>query len=154
MADTDRQKMRDELELLQLEEARANAQRMRDRRASRKARMEKIELSLAQTRRSQENEQSICKHKKGGKGRENMLNGNDNNYAVITHTLSHGPVVVICQRCGKKWEPPPANLIRKGASADERKEYKRLYEEYVWARNLPTDNVPSGTQIFAITPAA
>ena len=153
MADMDRQKMRDELEQLQLEEARVVAIARKNRRDSRQARMKQIELSLEQTRRSQEAEQAVCKHKKGGKGRENMLNGNDNNYAVITHTLSHGPTIVLCQRCGRIWEPPNPALMRKGASADERKEYKRLFEEYQWARNLPTDNVPSGTQIFVITPA-
>jgi hypothetical protein len=93
--------------------------------------------------------QNRCAHRKGGKGVAMLYQGNDSNYAVIKHTLSHGATIVVCQRCTKVWEPPPRNLIRKGATAEDRAEYKRLAEEYQWALNLPTDNEPSGTVLFA-----
>jgi hypothetical protein len=85
-----------------------------------------------------------------------LYQGNDPNYAVIKHTLSHGPVIVVCQRCTKVWEPPPRELVAKGATPEMRAEYRGLLEQYRWALNLPTDNEPSGTVLFAFTeePAA
>jgi hypothetical protein len=42
-------------------------------------------------------------------------------------------------------------LNSRKASSEERRLYKVLWQEYVTALNLPTDNEPSGTQLFVIT---
>ncbi len=86
-----------------------------------------------------------------GKGVEMLSRGNDHNYAVVKHQLCHGPIIIICQRCSKVVEPPPLELNTKKATAEQKAEYRRLYEEYQWWLNLPTDNEMSGTQLFVIT---
>jgi hypothetical protein len=145
----DRTKVADELADLQLEEARAQALDRRNRKSEREGRQKAVESSLRADKARQRDIQSRCAHRKGGKGVSMLYQGNDSNYAVVKHTLSHGPTIVICQRCSKIWEPPPRELIRKGASTEDRAEYKRLLEDYRWALNLPTDNEPSGTALFA-----
>ena len=147
----DRAKITEELENLQLEETRERVHQIRSKRSSRIRRMESRERSLDDQRRREKFMQDNCLHKKGGKGVEGRFKGNDANYAVVKHTLSHGPTIVICQRCFKIWEAPNTALNTKKASVEERKEYKRLYEEYTTALNYPTDNEPSGTQLFVIT---
>jgi hypothetical protein len=146
---TDRGKVNEELQDLQLEEAREQAQDRRNRRTERAGRALAVEASLKADRGRQRDIQSRCAHRKGGKGVSMLYQGNDSNYAVIKHTLSHGPVIVVCQRCTKVWEPPPRELMRKAATAEERAEYKQLAGAYQWALNLPTDNEPSGTVLFA-----
>ena len=147
----DKQKITEELELLQLEESRERVQQIRSKRASRTRRMESRERSLADQRVREKFMQDNCLHKKGGKGVEGRFKGNDPNYAVVKHTLSHGPTIVICQRCFKIWAPPDTALNTKKASTEERKLYRQQYEEYTTALNFPTDNEPSGTQLFVIT---
>lgn len=146
----ERTKIADELEQLQLEEAREVAQGRRDKRLGRQNKIKAIELSLRRGRKGQERIQDACQHRKGGKGTSQMYAGNDPNYAVVTHTLSHGPTIVVCQRCGKLWEPP-AQLPKK-ATAEQRAQYKIDLGEYRRALNFPTDNEPSGTTLFAFTP--
>jgi hypothetical protein len=152
----DKAKVTEQLEQLQLEEAIANAEDRRGRAAERKTRVASIERSLKEGVARQRDIQSRCAHRKGGKGVAMLYQGNDSNYAIIRHTLSHGPTVVICLRCARCWEPPPRELMAKGASAEQRAEYRRLLQEYQWAMNLPTDNEPSGTVLFAFNeePAA
>jgi hypothetical protein len=146
----DKTKITDELEQLQLEETRERVADMRGRRKSQTQRAESIELSLRRDAAMQKMKEAGCWHKKGGKGVENLAHGNDANHAIIKHTLSHGPTIVICQRCFGVWEPP-APLDRSTATAEQKAEYKRAWTEYQWALNLPTDNEPSGTQLFLIT---
>jgi hypothetical protein len=146
----DKAKVTEQLEQLQLEEALANAETRRSRTAERRNRVQAIERSLTEGNARQRDIQSRCAHRKGGKGVAMLYQGNDSNYAVIKHTLSHGPTIVICQRCAKLWEPPDKKLIAKGATTEQRAEYRRLAQEYQWALNLPTDNEPSGTVLFAI----
>jgi hypothetical protein len=150
----DKTKVTEQLEQLQLEEALASAETRRNNTAQRKNRLQMIERSLRDGDARQADIQSRCAHRKGGKGVAMLYQGNDPNYAVVKHTLSHGPTIVLCQRCAKIWEPPAR--LTKEASKEERLEYRRLLEEYRWALNLPTDNEPSGTVLFAITeePAA
>jgi hypothetical protein len=143
------QKIKDELEALQLEEARAQAEARRQDRAGRKQRVEAIEKSLKRDRENQERIQSMCVHRKGGKGSTQLYQGNDQNYALVTHTLSHGVTVVICQRCSKIWEPPAK--LPKNPSAAQRQKYREDLAEYRRALTLPTDNEPSGTTIFAFS---
>jgi hypothetical protein len=147
----DGKKINDELEQLQLEETRERVMQIRAKRATRVRRQESRERSLADQRRREAAAQAGCVHRKGGKGVEGRFKGNDTNYAVVKHTLCHGPTIVICQRCFKIWTPPDPALNSRKASSEEKRLYKQLYEEYVTAVNLPTDNEPSGTQLFVIT---
>jgi hypothetical protein len=142
----DKTKINDELEQLQLEETRERVAQIRRVRAMRENRMRSRQAALAKNAAIQKNAEENCAHRKGGKGKEMWFSGNDSNFAVVKHILSHGPMIVICQRCNKVWEPPPIEL-RNGTS-EERKEYKRLYIEYQAAVNLPTDNETSGAKLF------
>jgi len=142
--------MQEELESLQLEEAREAAQGRKELRLSREQKIKAIELSLKRDRANMERIQAACLHRKGGKGTAQIYMGNDANYAVITHTLSHGPTIVVCQRCGKKWEPPED--LPKKATPEQKAKYREELTEYRRALNLPTDNEPSGTVLFAFTP--
>jgi hypothetical protein len=144
----DAKQMREELELLQLEELRESAEERKAKRSTRLNKIRAIEMSLKRTRDAEAYTQSRCKHLKGGKGRDGIFNGNDANYAVITHTLSHGPTIVVCQRCGKLWEPP--ERPGKKASAEVREKYFENVNEYRRALAFPTDNEPSGTNLFEI----
>lgn len=144
----DNKQMQEELQQLQLEEARAAAQDRRQGRAGRENKIKAIEFSLKRDREQMERTQAACAHRKGGKGRDGVFNGNDAMYAVITHTLSHGPTIVVCQRCGKIWEPPPR--LPKKATQEQREKYVDATNEYRRALSLPTNNEPSGTVLFEI----
>jgi hypothetical protein len=144
-------KVQDELEELQLEETRERVHELRTRRAGRQRRVEGRTADLRRMAARDKARQDDCYHKKGGKGVENLSRGTDHFYAVVKHVLAHGPMIVICQRCWKLWEPPPREWNRRSATAEQKAEYKLLYDEYVKAINFPTDNVTSGTQLFVIT---
>lgn len=144
-------KVSEELEELQLEESRERVHLLRQRRASHARRVEARSQDLRRAAARLKAIQDDCYHKKGGKGVENLSRGTDNFYAVVKHQLCHGPILVLCMRCGKVWEPPPRELNQRKATAEEKAEYRRLYDEYVKAINFPTDNVTSGTQLFVIT---
>lgn len=144
----DKAKISDELEQLQLEEVRERIQEMRNKKTSSLNRKRMVQASLADTDMRHQLMQSRCAHRKGGKGVSMLFQGNDANYAVVKHILSHGPMLVVCQRCWKLWLPPDKAMNRKGATPEERRDYKRLYEEYQWAVNLPTDNETSGSKLF------
>jgi hypothetical protein len=148
MPPLDKTKITDELEQLQLEEARERVIRIRGDRASRKRRLESNEMSLRREAAVEEAQKQNCWHKKGGKS-DNLAHGNDANYSVVKHVLSHGGTIVICQRCSATWRPPEP-ISRKNATPEERLAYKTAWDEYQWALNLPTDNEPSGTQIFMV----
>ena len=140
-----------ELEELQLEETRERVHEIRARRESKARRVASRNNDIKRAEARKATASAACWHKKGGKGVENLSHGTDNYYAVVKHQLSHGPIIVICQRCPKVWEPPPVELNRRGSTPEQKAEYKRLYTEYLWAVNLPTDNTMSGTQLFQIT---
>lgn len=146
----DRKQITEELETLQLEEARASAEQRKQKRAGRENKARAIELSLKRDRAHQARIQAACQHRKGGKGTAQIYAGNDPNYAAVTHTLSHGPTIVVCQRCGKLWEPPI--VPTKKATVEQRAQYRIDLAEYRRALNFPTDNEPSGTTLFAFTP--
>ena len=151
MPENNRKQVQEELEDLQLQEAREAAQQRKSARDQKHLRVGAIEESLRRDREHQKYIQSACHHKKGGKGTAQLYQGSDSNYAIVVHTLSHGPTVVICQRCGKRWEPP--ERLAKTATPAERLKYREDLTEYRWALNLPTDNEPSGTVLFAFSEA-
>ena len=138
-----------ELEQLQLEEAREVAMERKTRRDARLARVQAIEATLKRDKQNQEHIQSICMHRKGGKASGGIYAGNDANYAVVTHHLSHGGTICICQRCSKVWRQPDPLPAR--ATDAEKARWKTEMEEYRRARNFPTDNEPSGNAIFSFS---
>jgi hypothetical protein len=147
----DKKAITEELEQLQLEETRDRVEATRAHRAAVAARATRRNQDILDNRKMTEAQQANCWHKKGGKGVANLAHGNDHNYAVVKHTLSHGPMIVVCQRCSKVWEPPDTRLNARKASPEDKALYKKLWDEYQWAVNLPTDNEPSGTQLFVIS---
>lgn len=149
--DQDKRKTTEELESLQLEETRFRVQGMRNAQQMRVVRAKSVESSLQREAAANAHRHSVCWHKKGGQGVENMFRGNDSNYSVIKHQRADGAIIVICQRCDALWEPPDTALNRRGASSDDKKLFAKLLKEYQWALNLPTDNTMSGSQLFAIT---
>jgi hypothetical protein len=151
MPNDDKKTVMAELDELNLIEARFRVGHLQSTQAMRKVRAQSVERSLRSERARDEYKQSICRHRKGGKGVEMMLMGSDSNYAVIKHIFPHGPLHVFCLRCGKHWEPPDPRLNRRGASVEDRREYARLYKEYQEAVNFPTDNETSGSQLFMVT---
>lgn len=151
----DKTKITDELEQLQLEETQERVKQMRQRKVAQLRRVESRETDLKRAAARQRAIQENCWHKKGGKGVEMLSRGNDHHYAVVKHQLCHGPIIIICQRCAKVVEPPDPALNKRSATPEQKAEYKRLYEEYNYWLNLPTDNEMSGTQLFVVNqPAA
>jgi hypothetical protein len=146
----DRAKITADLEQLQLEETQERVNEMRRSKAARLQRAASRDRDIARDRALTKARQDACWHKKGGKGVEMLLRGNDHNFAVVKHQLCHGPIIIICQRCSKVVEPPDPALNAKNATAAQKTEYKRLYDEYLVWLNLPTDNEMSGTQLFVI----
>lgn len=151
MANDDRTKVMSELESLQLTEARFRVEHLQSAQRIRKTRSASVERSIRAEIEREKIKQSMCVHKKGGKGVEMIFQGNDPNYAVVKHIFPHGPMHVYCMRCGKEWKPPDAAFNRRGAPAEDKREYARLYKEYREAVNFPTDNATSGSQLFLVT---
>lgn len=145
----DKAKINEEMEQLQLEETKERVAKMRRDKTTQLRRVMDKQIALKRNAAIEQQAQEICVHKKGGKGKENWFNGNDSDYAVVKHILSHGPMIVVCQRCGRLWEPPP--LALRSGTTEERREYKRLYIEYRTATEYPTDNETSGARLFEIT---
>ena len=150
MPQQDRAAIAAELESLQLDEARAQAAERKQERMNKENRVKAIQLAIKRDNENRKRIQAICQHRKGGKGVAQMYMGNDPNYAVVTHICSHGPTIVVCQRCGKIWEEPEP--LPKKPTPEQKAEYRQQLAEFRWARNLPTDNEPSGTVLFAFTP--
>jgi hypothetical protein len=147
----DKLKVSEELEALELEERRFRVRQLRSQETARTMRAQTTEQTLRNESIKRRQQENACAHRKGGKGQEMWFQGNDQNYAVVKHILSHGPMIVVCQRCPKVWrEPPP---LKRGATKAERDEHARQHAEFVWAANLPTDNVTSGTALFMTFPA-
>lgn len=145
----DKKQMTEELEELNLQEARERAAERGNAKAQRQARIAAVEASLKSNKANQERIQAGCVHRKGGKGTVQLYQGNDTNYAIITHTLSHGVTIALCQRCGKVWEPP---VLPKKATAEQKAQYRADHAEYRRILSLPTDNEPSGTTLFMFGP--
>lgn len=132
--------------VLELEDLTNRVQNERERRAAIVRAHKATQESIDQADRDKAREQGTCRHKKGGKNMEGILNGNDANYSVIKHTYPWGVTAVHCTRCGKEWWPAPAAMKKANPAA-----YKQQQREYVEALNLPTDNEPSGSLMFSIS---
>jgi hypothetical protein len=144
-------KVSEELEALELEERRFRVGQLRSEQAARKMRATTTENTLRNEAIKDRTESAGCSHRKGGKGMEMWFQGNDQNYAVVKHVLSHGPMIIVCQRCPKVWrEPKP---LKRNATPIERAAHAKELQEYLWAANLPTDNQTSGTALYMTFPA-
>lgn len=143
----------EELEKLEIEERQLRLESLRETVRLQRIRRDSIMRAHATQQRAIEQvnadivaQQELCKHHKGGKNLDGIMNGHDANYSVVQHTYAHGAREVICTRCGKEWKEPPAALKQSDTA-----EYKRLLKEWKEALAFPTDNEPSGTQLFIIT---
>lgn len=148
----DKAKVTSELEALQLEETRERVRLLRSAQEQRVSNARHMAEIIKRNKQIEIATQADCWHKKGGKGTQGLNRGDDPKYAVVKHVLPHGPIIVVCQRCGKLWEKPKA--LPKGHTADERKNYMTALAEYNAALNFPTDNEMSGSQLFVITEGA
>jgi hypothetical protein len=148
MADTNSQQLeriRLEREELELEDLRERVGKQRLQREERRQDRIRIQLDMESNEADLRRRQSVCQHKKGGKDQKGLVYGNDSNYSVIVNTYPTGKREVLCQRCEKLWEEPPA-LLRK----TDPKAYREQMREFEIAVNFPTDNTPSGRQLFRI----
>jgi acyl transferase domain-containing protein len=135
-----------EREELELENLRFTVEQQRSIRLQRTMQRERMALILRQNEDIEAQRRAQCKHRKGGKNKAGFLNGNDGYYSVITNTYPDGRLVVMCSRCQSEWEKP-AKELRK----TDPKLYRELLEEFQQAVNWPTDNEPSGSQLFLVT---
>lgn len=90
----------------------------------------------------------ICKHRKGGRN-NNFAKGNSNDFAIIVNTYSDGRVGALCTRCQSEWWKPTKALYR-----TDRKLYLEQQKAWEEIADMPTDNSPSGSQIYLIETAA
>lgn len=104
------------------------------------------QAAIDQFNRDVEAEQIICRHRKGGKNLPGILNGRDSDHSIIVNTYPWGETRVMCTRCTKEWKRPAAKLLK-----TDPKLYRRLMAEYQEALRFPTDNEPSGSQLFTFT---
>ena len=148
---TEAEKNRAELEALQLDELREAASERRNARASRQRQMRTVAMALKMSDDAAHNRHMRCAHRKGGKNLDQFFDGNDSDYAVVKHTLSHGPTIVICQRCQMVWERPAP--LNPDATKAQREEWEEQMLTYRKALAFPTDNEPSGAVLFDYIPA-
>jgi hypothetical protein len=141
-----------QLQEIKLQSAQLELEDLTARVEKERARREQMIMSFnAQMRTLADNdnkiklEQTVCAHRKGGMGMDGILNGHDPFYSVIKHTYPWGATQVKCSRCSKEWNAPEPALRK-----SDRAEYDRQLAEYKVALALPTDNQPSGTQLFII----
>lgn len=91
---------------------------------------------------------TICKHRKGGRN-NNFARGNGNDFSIVINTYSDGRVGALCTRCQSEWWKPTKSLYR-----TNRKLYYEQQKSWQEIEDMPTDNSPSGSQIYLIETAA
>lgn len=129
-----------------LELVQEQLQTLKDKKEEKRRKMQKQDRDLKENARQKELREKNCKHRKGGRNKEGLDKGNGANYAVIQNTYPNGDVQVMCQRCGATWDNPSIELRATNPDA-----YEQQLREYRRALEWPTDNEPSGTQLFLIT---
>jgi hypothetical protein len=144
-----------EFEQVELEYKRELIEDMRETRRQREEKQ--IRMRLEQKRRAadaaaeleqRERRKRVCKHRKGGKN-NNFAKGNGSDRSIIVNTYPMGTVVIMCTRCATEWMAPDSKLKKANPA-----EYKRQLMEWQEVSQWPTDNMPSGGQIFLKTAAA
>jgi hypothetical protein len=91
-----------------------------------------------------ERRKKLCRHKKGGRN-NNFAQGNAPDYSLAINVFPCGEVVVFCTRCQSDWRKPELELKR----TDPKAYAEQMAEFTKWA-SMPTDNSPSGSQIYLI----
>ena len=122
------EEIRLEKEVYELEKLQEESELRAEKRASDDARRKQVIADERMSREKRKAEQSVCKHRKGGKDRQGFMNGNSADYAVIHHRYDIGVEMVRCQRCGKEAWPGDKH-----------------YAEWM---QFPTDNEASGGVSF------
>ena len=138
----------DDIELrwkaLQIEEMEERMEQRRDAKeraaADRKRQLEDFQKNEAIRKRRQ----ALCKHRKGGRNNQ-FWNGNSNDYSVIDNTYPTGDRAIMCTRCGKEVRKPDRALRKTNPEL-----YMKQWEEWKTWSSFPTDNSPSGSQIFEL----
>jgi hypothetical protein len=90
----------------------------------------------------------VCQHRKGGRN-NNFAKGNAADYSLATNTLPDGTIAVFCTRCQSDWVKPSQALRRSDPEA-----YALQLAEFNKMASMPTDNSPSGSQIYLIQQVA
>jgi hypothetical protein len=119
---------------------------LKGKKEARLIKMRKQQEDIAKNAQLKEQREKACNHRKGGRNKAGLVKGNAPNYSIIVNTYPAGNKDILCQRCGKEWKEPLLDL-----RATDPDLYKRLMREYERVLEWPTDNEPSGTQLFLIT---
>ena len=135
MDQKEKEKIVGELEALQLEETRERVMASRAKREQAAANREHMKQLILRNAAIEIATQADCWHKKGGRGMEGLNRGDDPKFAVAKFQLPHGPVIVICQRCGLIWKKPKA--LAKSYSTEERKDYMLATRRIQQGAQLP-----------------
>lgn len=144
----------DELIALELEERRLDLEIKREQvagiKAKRAAKLDEARAKLMATYQflaSRKANQDNCNHRKGGIGREAVMQGQgtDAMYAVIKHGKPNGTWMVVCERCHKEWhqEFRIQGVLIEAAIPNQ--------TEFTQAINFPSDNSPSRSGNFQFT---
>ena len=141
--------LRLEREKLELEDLRFRVREQQNRKEQRAMERRQLAATFAENEREQRQRQESCQHRKGGKDESGFLNGNDSNFSIIKHTYPDGQMEVMCTRCEKTYRKPSAALMKTDPKAA-----KAMLAEFRMVWNWPTDNMPSGSQLFLIHAAA
>lgn len=147
-----REEMERETARLRLEMTQLELEDLRMRVENEKTRREQIAMAHKRQQQSLEDSNAriqaareACNHRKGGKNLEGIGKGHDSYFSISKITYPWGETTVMCLRCTKEWRKPPESLKKTDPAA-----YKKQMDEYKWAMELPTDNEPTGSQIFLI----
>jgi hypothetical protein len=95
----------------------------------------------------EQRKQASCKHRKGGRN-NNFAKGDGNSYSINLNTYPTGRKIISCTRCGKEVEQPNRSLKKANP-----KLYADMWAEWVRWNDFPTDNSPSGGQVFTVDAA-
>jgi molybdopterin converting factor small subunit len=130
-------------EALQEREDRKRTNKVRDDQRKRNA-----EYAVAEKNKIQ----SICTHKKGGKG----LKSPKTDYAVYAHTFTHNVAYIRCQICGAKWRTVDTKefLVRSGQQIPNhtRIGWREALEMLAESTNTPSSSeIQMATQPVATT---
>lgn len=136
---------------LELLERAANLQDVKERLADRELKREDRQHKFKNTGQALKSiaagdlaAQTRCNHRKGGQGADGIIGGrgDDNQYAVLKHTMLNNDMWIRCLRCGKTWKPP----VRKFYTTEEA--YLEAFVEYKNAKEFQTRNIPSTSMVF------
>jgi hypothetical protein len=95
-----------------------------------------------------ERRKKTCRHRKGGRN-NNFAQGNASDYSLARNTLPDGTVAIFCTRCLSDWIKPSPALRRTDPKA-----YAEQLKQFNEMAALPTDNSPSGGQIYLVQQAS